>query len=538
MSKVLFRTNAGRLTGIGHLVRCLVLARHIEGKGGSCLFILDSLEPEIEPFLGDMAYATLYEASSRKLDARKDAQAFLEIAYQQDASWVVLDDYRLGDDWEATVREAGYRLAVIDDVPRKHDCDLILDVRWRGAETQTAYDHLVAADTMKLLGPEYALLGPGYAEITKVAGKGAKPFRIMLGVGGAGDASVMADIIGALQTSPELAHCDLDFQIVLGPLADDKDKLESRFSSMERVEVIVGKTDLSSYIAGVHLYIGAAGGIIYQLMAVDVPAITFSLAENQDNPRQDMVDLGHLFHLGALEHIQTSDFSAMVRLVVDNYERVEAQCRDAKIRIDGRGVERVYKGLFDGQAEPMEIPSVESFPPNVERWQLTPQYQIRSTTDVDLYDYLASRNLDANRKNMISTEEIPYVHHCVWWFGTKRESFLLSLDGTSRLYIWHELKSFEDQALLIGGWFVCQDDVGFQDAFAALDWQLKYCDEKFPQAAWVAVINRHNKYVSLMNRYFGFEEISPDHALWPAVETMFPDTDPNEFHYVIREAQA
>jgi hypothetical protein len=55
---------------------------------------------------------------------------------------------------------------------------------------------------------------------------------------------------------------------------------------------------------------------------------------------------------------------------------------------------------------------------------------------------------------------------------------------------------------------------------------------------WIAVIQRHNRYVQLLNRYLGFTEVAANHPYVPAIERIFPDAHRNGFQYVVREPAA
>jgi hypothetical protein len=175
-------------------------------------------------------------------------------------------------------------------------------------------------------------------------------------------------------------------------------------------------------------------------------------------------------------------------------------------------------------------------PAPVDDWcSLSPEHRLRAVRDSDINHYLESRNLAANRRNMIGCQDIPQLQHYAWWFEARRDSFLLEKDGVPCLYIWHEMREHEGRRFLIGGWFVCEGEARFQDALLALNWQLEHCDAHYPGAPWIAVINRTNRFVKLLNEYIGFQDIAPEHAYGKIIASVFPQASHHDFHFVIRE---
>ena len=112
------------------------------------------------------------------------------------------------------------------------------------------------------------------------------------------------------------------------------------------------------------------------------------------------------------------------------------------------------------------------------------------------------------------------------------ESYLVTQDGKPQLYIWHQLVEHGGREYLIGGWFVCAEEVDFSIAMVGLKWQLEMTGEQYPGATWIAIIKKTNDYVNLLNRYMGFTPIDPNDDAFAATAKFFNDASPDEFNYV------
>lgn len=151
MKRIVFRVNAGQGIGIGHLVRCAVLARELIQQGHKCLLVLGAVEQELSAFVEGLDYISLNLVSPTYQDESHDAALFLSVANNFYADWVVVDDYYLGRDWELLIKAHGYQVLSIDDLCRPHECDILLDVRWRGDNTSLYYQDKLPSHCMALL---------------------------------------------------------------------------------------------------------------------------------------------------------------------------------------------------------------------------------------------------------------------------------------------------------------------------------------------------------------------------------------------------
>ena len=533
--KVLFRVNAGGNSGIGHLVRCVNIALALSEYGVKSRFVLRFAEQKIVPFLQSFSYESLYISSPAEYDERQDAELFAQTVSLYKPDWIIVDDYRLGFHWEKSIAAEGAKVLAIDDIERRHHCDLLLEIRWRGSATDISYDQIVPRNCIKLLGPRFIPLADCYKQ-GKPVQKANSPFTLMLSLGGGGELSLFQGILEVLLSSKNLAANHLHVMVVIGPLAVDADELIQKYQSYPQVTFLIGKIELYSYLCQCDLYIGAAGGILYQLKALNIPAITFSLAANQDNPGKLFEDIGHYFHLGCLSNLDPRDLLSFVEVVVSNYTRVLALADSPRVVVDAQGAARVAKAIITYPEIEPEISLLSQSEQNQDIEILSSQYSIRPVVDTDINHYLESRNLAANRNNMISEAAIEKLQHYRWWFNTNRVSFLLANENRSCLYIWHQVKMINADKYLIGGWFVCHEDVGFQDSIIALNWQLKKCEQQYPGIPWIAVIHRDNKYVKLMNDYLGFTEIGINHRYFEVVSRLFEGADNNQFYFVVKES--
>lgn len=541
---IVFRVFSTPTSGLGHIVRCHYLAQALQQKGQSVVFVCDQLNPQTAQFLADYTTINLYRQPLEKWDATTDAKATLTYlqTHQLFPDWVVVDHYFLDTQWEEHIIKAGYRVLAIDDLVRSHCCDAVLDFKWRGLEPDAVYRDKVPDETQLLLGPQYCLLSPQLArEAANDLPSNPSDYTVLLSLGGGGDADILGqlvtELVQAVQQKEGASNQQrLHLQVVIGPLMQNRERIKSQFSSFNipqmEVTFLEGRTNLDAELKACDLYVGAAGGTLYALRALKKPAITFSLADNQQTDQALLDAIGHYFHLNRIEDADFVKLAQWILLCQHNQQRIQQLFASSDITVDTLGAQRVADFMVSGQ-------SSERIKPNRDHHQWTELAggrRLRDVKDADLNHYLASRNLPENCQNMLDIKPIQPIDHALWWFNTQRRSFLMTqAAGEPLLYIWDEVKQVDEQPFLIGGWFVCDAQTAFQEAMVALDWQLKQCAVDYPDVPWVAVISRQNKYVKLMNDYFGFKEIEPGGRYYKAVTTLFPKASQQDFYYVYKD---
>lgn len=524
-SHIALRTNASSRVGLGHLYRCVELCREFKELGMNCVVVVDRISDLVRNLCGDIVSFGLYDDGDF-VDENDDFIRFEKAIKGFYVSKVVVDDYRLGADWEEKASRTGYCVCVIDDLAREHSCNLLVDQKWRGGDF-SVYDGKTPDYTTKLLGPNYAIVNKKFSAVGSSKSDG---FNVLISVGGGGNAAQIEQIIASFR---EISVSGMKLTVVCGPLMEDIDRLIEKQSAEDLpVELIVGETDLSSIVSRSHVFIGAAGGMMYQCVAASVPMITFSLSENQANRLEELADFGHYFHFSK-EEIDFSKIAKICVLIKENYTRVLKLVGRKTVDIDCRGAERICRAILAKEPRPENI----QVRPISRRWdKISDRHRVRPVDDADINSYLEARNRDSNRTNMSVTSVIPRTEHYLWWFNNDRCKFVVESEGVEKLYLWHEAVVFEMEKYLIGGWFSKSSSIDVFDVIAAVDWQLRTCHEEYPEVPWLAIIKRGNKFVKTLNSFFGFEEVEEETRHGNVIKQLFNVSSNQDFHFLMGDS--
>lgn len=295
---IVFRTDASIQIGTGHVMRCLTLADALRKRGVECLFVC---RPHVGHLLDLIARrghhvvalpelsvnsaptkAGITHAQWLGTDWASDAFDTQQILGEQVVDWIVVDHYALDVQWERRLRPMCKQLMVIDDLAdRKHDCDLLLDQNL--GRVASDYSSLMLGNATILVGPQYALLRPEFAEMrakSLMRRRNPQLKSLLIFMGGMDKGNATGCVLDSLQACA--LPSKLQITVVMGDNAPWLKQVKVQASKMKcPTKVMVSVNNMSRLMADSDLAIGAAGSTSWERCCLGLPTIQFVLAANQ-----------------------------------------------------------------------------------------------------------------------------------------------------------------------------------------------------------------------------------------------------------------
>jgi UDP-2,4-diacetamido-2,4,6-trideoxy-beta-L-altropyranose hydrolase len=360
--KFIFRTDASLRIGTGHVMRCLTLAKALRERGAGCKFVCRDLEgnliekirqegfecvalakpPEINEMY-DADASVLAHADRFTASCRNDSLEVINVLGNERVDWLVVDHYSLDKRWEEALRWYAQKIMVIDDLAeRSHDCDLLLDQNLV-ANFEKRYQNLLPEHCATLLGPQYALQQPEYAELrTRTPPRTGPVKRVLIFFGGADQQNLTGRVVCAFFT---LKRNDIVLDVVLSSHSPHKAGIQEQVRQHANIFVHDALPTLAPLMLQADLAIGAGGATSWERCCLGLPSLVITLAENQKAIAAELHQRGLVRWLGHYDTVTEEVLVEAIQAAIDNKE-LENWSRACMTITDGGGVDRVASVLM------------------------------------------------------------------------------------------------------------------------------------------------------------------------------------------------
>jgi len=327
--RVLIRADASSQIGIGHVIRCLTLARQLTARGATVSFACLELPGHQLARIAEAGHGVF------ALPAQGDELVALDALLPGPLCFdgIIVDHYGLDARWESAARRWTRRIMAIDDLAdRSHACDLLLDQNYTASAA--AYRALVPDACEILAGPRYALLGEAFRQARAPGADGSR--RVLVSFGGFDQAGMTLKTLQALEGID-----DVQVQCIAGQAIPDLAALQALVARRPGWEVQTFVHDLPQRMANAALFVGAGGGTTWERAAMGLPSLCVSVADNQVGNAQALARDGMHLYLGPAQEVTLAGLRrAIAGLLDDAALRQQFAARSQRL-VDGLGVQRV-----------------------------------------------------------------------------------------------------------------------------------------------------------------------------------------------------
>ncbi|WP_026650854.1 UDP-2,4-diacetamido-2,4,6-trideoxy-beta-L-altropyranose hydrolase [Butyrivibrio proteoclasticus] len=287
--KIWIKANGNGIIATGHIRRCMSIAKEFIQKGMEVTFalsdeqsanILKTLSDEEGSFFEGVILHTNYSEPSEDIELLKD------IFVEEKPDLFLIDTYFVTPDYFEQLKKMldevspDTKLAYIDDLYKfDYPVDIIIN-----------YDIEIPEDfygaPIKLLGPEYSPIREQFAQNDYVIRDRAQ--KAFLSAGGTDPYHVLGDILKEIYYDDSPCRGVLDLtgitcEVIVGALFEDdyKKELEEMASKDSRINIHEAVDNMANIMKDCDFAVSAGGTTLYELCAVGVPTVVFSMADNQ-----------------------------------------------------------------------------------------------------------------------------------------------------------------------------------------------------------------------------------------------------------------
>ena len=321
-------------------MRCMALAQALHRAGFDATFISVCESNSLHQRLLDEGFQVISLKRSHPDPA--DWQATEKVLRSHPDCFVVLDGYIFDSFYQRSIKEAGYRLLVIDDMAHldRYCCDILLNQNINAERL----DYITDKDVCLLLGPNYAILRKEFLDRSSL--KRRIPHiarRLLVTLGGEDSDNQTLKVIQAIQN---VKIDGFEARVVVGPANSHLEKLQTECQkSLIPIVLIHNVQNMAELMASADMALSAGGSTCWELAFMGLPTLIITLADNQRSVAEGLEEAGAALNLGWYKQISQPEIrKALEKLAAGAKERAEMASRGRAL-VDGKGTNRLLREI-------------------------------------------------------------------------------------------------------------------------------------------------------------------------------------------------
>lgn len=342
MKNLIVRADASEKIGTGHIMRCLALAQAWQFQGGETIFVMIEQTSPLEKRLRSEGMQTIY-LTTKKAGSREDAEQTAHIAQKFSSSWIIVDGYGFGFEYQKDLKSYKLNLLFIDDYGHaKHYCsDLVLN------QNISANSDLYLSRepyTQLLLGTKYTLLRREFWQYQGFS-RAIAPIanKILVTLGGSDPYNVTSKVIHALSNCK---YSNLEVVVVIGASNFHYDQLDSLVNSLQlTISLKRNVTNMPELMAWADLAIAAGGSTNWELAFMALPSIVITIADNQNAIAYELDHQGVIVSLGWHQDLTIGQISLTLQDLISDRPRRETMSKKGLELVDGNGAMHIVSEM-------------------------------------------------------------------------------------------------------------------------------------------------------------------------------------------------
>ena len=330
--RVAFRTGGGRGIGFGHIRRCLSLGLALRDLGVQSLFLLDG---DIEV----SGIVTVEGFDALQIRIGHDLKDTIRLCKDYGTEAIVADSYTFSKSYFQSLGKAARVIVVLDDLA---DRELPVNIVVNGSAVAERLHYFGSQHTKYLLGPEYILLRPEFAQLPPRAIEN-QVRSVLTTVGGSDPSNLTVRLMRWVNRTLGSIRQD----VVVGPLFDNLESLRGEIETLGG-SIILHKNpeNMRNLMLSADLALCGGGQTAYELAATGTPAIAIRTAKNQTVNLEGLSICGSLIWVGDVSdadlEVKVTD---VLKEMAGNASQRTTMSRAGQSLVDGQGASRVARAI-------------------------------------------------------------------------------------------------------------------------------------------------------------------------------------------------
>lgn len=333
ISKLGIRADGGTDKGMGHIIRCLALAKEFINHNVEVTFITKYCD-SISEILNKNNTRAIYIPET---DLYDELNIIKGIIKTENLDTILIDSYWINDDYLIKIKENVSLLISIDDNNLyNYPSDIIINSNIYASDLKY---NLLNKNSKLILGSQYAILRDEFLNVkNKEIHKNVE--NILITMGGTDINNFTPFILDSVKDFP------YEFYVIIGSGFEYIDEIEKKYKNMNNIHFVYNPSRISEVMNKCDLAISSAGTTTYELGALGIPTILITQATNQINSAKKLNDLDIMINLGHFSYISSKDLKDCINKITKNYNKRLNMSNLSKKYISKDGVKKIIDNII------------------------------------------------------------------------------------------------------------------------------------------------------------------------------------------------
>lgn len=335
---ILIRADANERIGTGHIMRCLSIARAFVGCGLDVLFV--TADKRGEALIRQKGFSTVC-LDSVWTDMESDLSALKAVIKGYRPVLLLIDSYFVTSRY-FRVLSGMARTVYIDDMNKEcWNVDAIINYNIFACVYD--YSWYRKTGTKLILYPQFAPLRTEFRNCPKHTIQD-EITDILVSAGGADPECIMERIMGEICPGWQ----NVRFHFAVGALNPRLEGIKVLAEAGENIILHINEQHMSQLMIECDIAISAAGTTLYELCATGIPAITYTLADNQIVAAGQFEAQGIMLNAGDCRKDDNflKRLDLLLKELVNDKKQREELSRRMQALVDGNGARRIVEELI------------------------------------------------------------------------------------------------------------------------------------------------------------------------------------------------
>ena len=301
-SVIYIRTDGNSNIATGHLVRCLCIAQALENLGKTVCFLVsdkdsktlledlaESIFPDYSSYSTKLLETAVYDNLELEIDEMVEflgsshndfksntlPNTSISDESEKNIPTVLIDSYFVTKDYLFSLRKIA-KIAYMDDLRAfDYDVDMVINYDVIPKSKEEEYRQAYTNADITLLGAQYTPLRNQFQNQKVVMRE--KIRNVLITTGGSDPYHFTESLVFSLLTQ----NIDVNLHVVVGRLFKNTTALKSLVGKYPQVHLYHNVNNMAELMKQCDFAVSAAGTTLYELCALGIPAISFTMADNQ-----------------------------------------------------------------------------------------------------------------------------------------------------------------------------------------------------------------------------------------------------------------